>query len=172
MSWSELREGLENDPAVRAALTDAIQTANGDALYWECCAWPAGSDPTFEFVLISTNQMVARRTDRSAFAEHFDGESLVHTFASLRGDAMLVVPGPVGPPDPMEPFGHLAAWIRTADVSQIEAVWIAVAKAIAEWRSQKRTTLWVSTAGGGVPWLHVRLDSRPKYYKHAPYRSA
>jgi hypothetical protein len=30
--------------------------------------------------------------------------------------------------------------------------------------------VWLSTAGGGVAWLHVRLDDRPKYYAHAPYR--
>ena len=28
---------------------------------------------------------------------------------------------------------------------------------------------WLSTEGSGVPWLHVRLDSRPKYYHHAAY---
>jgi len=31
--------------------------------------------------------------------------------------------------------------------------------------------LWISTAGMGVNWLHVRLDSRPKYYRHAPYKT-
>ena len=31
------------------------------------------------------------------------------------------------------------------------------------------TPTWVSTAGGGVAWLHVRLDSAPKYYTHRPY---
>jgi hypothetical protein len=31
---------------------------------------------------------------------------------------------------------------------------------------------WVSTAGTGVPWLHVRRDTRPKYDRHAPYRAA
>ncbi len=30
--------------------------------------------------------------------------------------------------------------------------------------------VWLSTAGGGVPWLHVRLDNRPKYYSYRPYR--
>jgi hypothetical protein len=30
--------------------------------------------------------------------------------------------------------------------------------------------LWLSTSGLGVAWLHVRLDSRPKYYSYAPYR--
>jgi hypothetical protein len=32
--------------------------------------------------------------------------------------------------------------------------------------------LWLSTAGQGVFWLHVRLDRYPKYYNHAPYRHA
>ena len=30
--------------------------------------------------------------------------------------------------------------------------------------------VWLSTAGAGVPWLHVRLDDRPKYYGFGPYR--
>jgi hypothetical protein len=29
----------------------------------------------------------------------------------------------------------------------------------------------LSTAGGGVAWLHVRLDTRPKYYRYTPYRA-
>ncbi len=32
--------------------------------------------------------------------------------------------------------------------------------------------IWLSTAGGGVAWLHVRLDSTPKYYGYAPYRDS
>ena len=35
-----------------------------------------------------------------------------------------------------------------------------------------RVHLWVSTSGLGVYWLHVRLDSYPKYYQHAPYKNA
>ncbi|MFO1021395.1 MAG: hypothetical protein U0903_11970 [Planctomycetales bacterium] len=31
--------------------------------------------------------------------------------------------------------------------------------------------VWLSTAGAGVPWLHVHLDDQPKYYSHAPYRA-
>ena len=30
--------------------------------------------------------------------------------------------------------------------------------------------VWLSTAGGGVDWLHVRLDDRPKYYRHREWR--
>ena len=32
--------------------------------------------------------------------------------------------------------------------------------------------LWLSVAGGGVPWLHVRIDDRPKYYRYDSYRTA
>ena len=31
--------------------------------------------------------------------------------------------------------------------------------------------VWLSTAGMGVSWLHLRLDSQPKYYRHGPYRA-
>jgi hypothetical protein len=30
--------------------------------------------------------------------------------------------------------------------------------------------VWLSTAGAGVAWLHVRLDDRPKYYGFDEYR--
>jgi hypothetical protein len=33
-----------------------------------------------------------------------------------------------------------------------------------------KAPVWLGTAGAGVSWLHVRLDDRPKYYGHAPYR--
>ena len=32
--------------------------------------------------------------------------------------------------------------------------------------------VWLSTAGAGVSWLHVRLDDWPKYYGYTPYRKA
>ena len=36
-------------------------------------------------------------------------------------------------------------------------------------RSQR--PLWLSTNGLGVAWLHARIDARPKYYSHRPYRA-
>jgi len=45
----------------------------------------------------------------------------------------------------------------------------AIGEAIAQWAGPRPP--WVSTAGMGVPWLHARLDTRPKYFRHAPYRA-
>ncbi|MEM9074993.1 MAG: hypothetical protein AAGE52_41235 [Myxococcota bacterium] len=168
LRWSAFRQALENDPATRAALTKVLQDAPHPAYFWECVPWPVGEDPLLEFVLLSAPGLARRRANADAFTAHLDrGSGLTRTFPSLRGDAELVVPTKEG--DERE-FGHLASWIRYAAPSQIEAMWISLARAIWTWRLEDRGTLWVSTSGGGVPWLHLRLDSRPKYYKYVDFK--
>lgn len=85
-------------------------------------------------------------------------------FANLGGDARLV-PCPVGP---HEAYAHLARFVRGGLREQVDTLWRRVGEALIEWWSTPGTTpVWLSTSGGGVPWLHVRLDRRPKY-SHAP----
>jgi hypothetical protein len=110
---------------------------------------------------------LSRRPDLSAFAEHLDGTtSPVITFPNLGGDAVLVVPSPVGD---LSAYGHLAAFVRQAPAAQRAALWLAVGNAMGERVSER--PVWLSTAGAGVPWLHVRLDDRPKYYGYTGYRT-
>ena len=64
-------------------------------------------------------------------------------------------------------YGHLAAFVRNAPHGQIHRLLSSVAGAM-----QSRLTqapLWLSTAGDGVAWLHVRIDQRPKYFGYGPY---
>jgi hypothetical protein len=86
-------------------------------------------------------------------------------FGNLGGDALLVVPCPE---DSGRDFSHLASFTKTASPSLQQALWTEVGHAL-ESRIGARP-IWLSTAGHGVAWLHVRIDSRPKYYSHAPYR--
>ena len=37
-------------------------------------------------------------------------------------------------------------------------------------KSDNPHNVWLSTAGDGIAWLHVRLDPSPKYYQHDEYR--
>jgi hypothetical protein len=123
---------------------------------------------TFECVLLDSPGL-APTADANAFAEHFReaGEQGVVTFANLGKDAILVVPCPRGP---LSAYRHLAAFLREAPEAQKHALWQQVA--IAMQRRLGTQPVWLSTAGAGVSWLHVRLDDRPKYYGYSSYRQS
>ena len=140
------------------------------AFYWELPPLTAASlHRDTEFVLIEAPMLARFPPERAPFEEHFrraPGEEVI-VFPNLGGDAVLAVPCPQGPD---ENYPHLAAFLRGADRRQVRALWRVTAQEMLR-RVGTRPT-WLSTAGGGVAWLHVRLDSRPKYYSHAPYRDA
>lgn len=66
-------------------------------------------------------------------------------------------------------YGNLAAFFQNAPTDQHQALWRVVGRSVKE-RLVSHSPLWLSVAGGGVAWLHVRLDSSPKYYRYGPYR--
>src|SRR5262249_52829864 len=115
-------------------------------------------------VLLESPELV-RPSDSGAFAEHFaEGVDSVAVFPNIGGDAIMIVPCPIAE---ASAYGHLAAFVRAAPESQRHALWQSVAKAMGQRISPK--PVWLSTAGAGVSWLHVRLDDRPKYYGFEPY---
>lgn len=167
LRWSDVRRGLERDGDVRAVLTETLRAADGAAFFWECVPWRAEADPLFAFVTVPSDALARPRPDPEPFAEHLHADRApVHAFPNLGGDAQLVVPAPVGRRDV---YAHLADFVRGAPRDQVDALWVALAEQIALWRRTPRP-LWVSTSGLGVSWVHVRLDGRPKYITHAPYR--
>jgi hypothetical protein len=121
----------------------------------------------FEFVVLDSPTL-ARRPDPEAFGQYFRErpELAVLEFANLGGDAIMVVPSPIGRADV---YAHLAAFVRGAPEDQRTLLWQEVGRAMT--RRVNATPVWLSTAGAGVSWLHVRLDDRPKYYGFAPYRA-
>ena len=68
-------------------------------------------------------------------------------------------------------YSHLAGFIKSAPTKDVREFWRVLGESVNERLSTNGgKPLWISTAGGGVAWLHGRLDSRPKYYSHDPYR--
>ena len=68
-------------------------------------------------------------------------------------------------------FPHLASFMRKGLPKQIEVFWKKVASEFAtRIQEDKPRNVWLSTAGDGISWLHMRLDPRPKYYQHDEYR--
>jgi hypothetical protein len=167
-TFADVLHGWQTDAAFRTLFNELLMEVPYAAFRWET---PAVTTATlsrpFEFVLLDSPGL-ARRPDRQAFAEHFAGaDSGVVVFPNLGGDAILVVPCPVVAPSA---YGHLAAFVRRAPQEQWHALWQAVGEAMA--RRVGADPVWLSTAGAGVSWLHVRLDDRPKYYSFGPYRQS
>ena len=121
----------------------------------------------FEFVIVDSPELCIPADD-SSFHNHLEGAAVdsAVVFNNLRNDAVLVVPTRASTG---QEYAHLAEFLHRATSQQVLAIWQAVGREVASRLSSR--PLWLSTAGGGVPWLHVRLDSYPKYYRHAPYRA-
>lgn len=166
-SWAEVATGLATDAQVRDRLTGSILEPGFEAVFWETVPSTAPGLEPYEQVVLEATTLARVRADETSFAEHFGTPEPVVRFSNLRGDAELVVPTP-GPEG--LPYPHLAAFLRTAPSAHVHQLWQTVGQAvIARW-SRTGAPGWVSTAGMGVYWLHVRLDSTPKYYRHRPYR--
>lgn len=143
-----------------------LVTQGFDAFFWE--APPAdlrSLDRPFEFVLINSTTLASFQPNFNSFQQHFETDDLVVHFKNLGGDAELVVPRPL---DNQEGYGHLASFLRLGPEDQIIQFWKKVGEVYEKAINER--TVWLSTAGLGIPWLHVRLDSRPKYYRHRPYK--
>lgn len=179
LSYARALELWRDDATFRAHFTRVLADAPWPAYRWETPPVVADQlDRDFEFVLLPCPGL-ARLPDRNAFAEKFQPNRDIVTFGNLGGDAVLVVPCPLdaGPTacgnDDDDCYAHLAAFVRAAPETQIHHLWQAVGQAVRERLSNRAGNdfpLWLSTAGMGVSWLHVRLDSRPKYYAYAPYK--
>ena len=54
---------------------------------------------------------------------------------------------------------------------KVRAFWQEVGKQMEiRLRQDPGRSVWLSTSGLGVYWLHMRLDSYPKYYTHDEYK--
>lgn len=165
LSYGDVISLWLRDAAFRSHFVDLLTESPFLAYRWETPSVTAGTlDRDFEFVLLSSDALV-RRVDAAAFADHFSDESLVATFRNLGNNAVLVAPCPIAEPGV---YGHLASFLRNAPSDQIHQHWQAVAVAMDNRISER--PVWLSTAGMGVSWLHVRMDDRPKYYGYAPYK--
>lgn len=158
----------QHDAEFRSCFISLLADSPFSAFRWETPPiTTATSNRAFEFVLLDSPELT-RESDVDAFADHFKSATEgVTAFPNLGKDAILVVPSPLGP---SSAYGHLAAFVRHAPETQIHALWARLGAEMQ--RRLSAEPVWLSTAGAGVAWLHVRLDDRPKYYGYRPYRDA
>jgi len=161
---------LEEEPALRRAVLDALRDLPFEAFFWECVPVSrATGREEMSWIVQNTRSLAGVAPDTHSFREELPPGEGVSCFRNLGGDALLVAPGPGDDPAAR---AHLASFVRGAPPAQVEALFATVGRETASHLSRSDAPVWVSTSGLGVYWLHVRLDRRPKYYTHAPYRRA
>ncbi len=169
LNYAQVIAGWQHDASFREFFTGLLADAPFPAYFWETPAVDSASlDRRFEFVLVDSPQIAALSPNPTAFAEYFASSQLeesVVSFPNSGKDALLVAPCPGAP---LAAYASLATFSRHAPATQQHALWRSAGVALEQALQQQ--TVWLSTSGMGVAWLHLRLDERPKYYNYAPYR--
>lgn len=164
-TWAEVFESWRQGSSFALSFVSQLQDAPFDVYRWETPGIVRDQlDTGFEFVLVDAPEIDVG-ANMTAFEDYFSSSQHTVSFMNLGRDALLIVPCPIMP---QARYSHLSQFMRSADMPKILDLWRTVGEKMMQRVSQ--VPVWLSTAGGGVPWLHVRLDAQPKYYHHQPYR--
>lgn len=168
ISFNQFLSLLWDDQQFRSFFISVLKEVPFRAYHWETPPISTSNiDRPFEFV-VTNSPGIDLKANAGPFRQYFrelEENEQIAVFDNLGKDALLIAPDA---PDSSLNYSHIGTFTKLAPQEQQHALWKRVGKVTRKQISNK--PLWLNTAGGGVAWLHVRLDSRPKYYKHHPYR--
>jgi len=167
LSFQEVIDLWKKEEAFRLFFNDILVNTEYKAFYWETQPITTNRlDNPFEFVVINSTHLVNKTPEIRPFKAYFDTPKNVVSFPNLGKNAELIVPTPI---IEHETYTHLGNFVRLAPPTQIQDFWQGVGEVYEQEISD--VPRWLSTAGLGVYWLHVRVDTRPKYYRYRPYKT-
>ena len=168
LSVATVLHDLAEGHRIAEMLTDDLRADPSPGFFFECAPFSSDTlDLPLIYAVLDSHSVASLRANSGPFASKLVGPAPVHTFANLSGDALLVAPRAL---QPHHAWPHLATFLRGAPDAQISAFWQAAGEACLARLAERPGPLWLSTSGLGVYWLHLRLDSRPKYISHGPFR--
>ncbi len=164
ISYSDFIHFLGNDTAFQQFFIELLSDIPFKAYHWETPpVTKKTTQQSFEFV-VTKSPGIDLPPEPGPFRQYFDPDKNVAVFDNLGGDAKLIAPTPS---TEKLNYSHIGVFTDQAPKERQKEFWQTVGRVTASHLSDR--PLWLNTAGGGVTWLHVRLDSRPKYYLHHPY---
>lgn len=172
LTVGDVISGWKNSEQFRSFFIAELASSPFKAFFWETPPIRGkGLKEKYEHVVVRSDLLGETVADPRAFESEFRriGGQPVATFRNLGGDALLIAPRGVAD---KAAYGHLATFLRLAPPAQQHALYEALGAAVARELARTSNPIWISTSGLGVPWLHIRLDARPKYYSYTPYRIA
>jgi hypothetical protein len=171
VTWQAAIALFQQSHPFRSALTMALAETPFSAFFWETPPiTPRSLSRPWECVVVDAPSLASIEADPDPFNAYLSRhrQSAIVTFPNLGGDALLVVPCEQGE---RGAYAHLARFVRQAPTTQVHQFWQILGQTIQQHVIHRAgRSLWVSTSGLGVYWLHARLDDVPKYYAYAPYQ--
>lgn len=166
LSYEKFLNLLEQSEKFRPFFIDLLSNIPFRSYHWETPPVTKESlNQPFEFVA-SRTPGIDLPPDPGPFRQYFETDKEVVVFNNLGGDAKLIAPNPT---DEELNYSHIGVFTKNAPEELQLELWQTLGNVTNNHISDQPT--WLNTAGGGVAWLHVRLDSSPKYYRHLPYTS-
>lgn len=113
---------------------------------------------------IENNYLDKMKEDYSSFYEHIkkSKNKYVISFNNLSNDTLLIIPTP----KKNKNFTTIKDFMDNASETQQKYFWKYVSKFVKNLIKKKdgKTKYWISTHGSGVPYFHLRISLKPKYY--------
>ena len=123
----------------------------------------------------STHLARVTKADSSAFAEHFRGvtKECITSFLNLSGETILVAPVDLSlarERNNKNCYRNICSFVRKGPSFQVSAFFQVMGEKIKSLFKSSKSWIWISTSGLGVPWLHLRIAPKPKYYQYEPFK--
>lgn len=157
---------LTNSEEFRTFYNQFLADLNFEAFFWENKPLTDQTlNDEYECNIINTDFLAGRSPDSQTFSDYFSENENVVTFPNLAKDAGLIVPCPK---KENSSYTHIGNFVRKAGKDQIDDLWKVTGSETL--RSIDSKPRWLSTSGLGVFWLHIRIDTIPKYYQTSEYK--
>ena len=160
MLWSDVLTNWEN--GIPFTYPENLKEKNV-RFHWNTSPLTEKMNTTF-IQKFKENNALPKRQNKNAFKDKLSeaekkGKQHATSFPNLSGDTVLVVPMPrTG-----KSYVTLKDFTDNAPMKQQQELWKLVARE-AKKQVKEFGKVWISTHGLGVPYLHVRISSQPKYY--------
>lgn len=146
--WSEGNYLKYPNKIKMAFLYETTPIKNGNEIYKE--------------KFIENNYLDKMKEDYSSFYEHIkkSKNKYVISFNNLSNDTLLIIPTP----KKNKKFTTIKDFMDNSSETQQKYFWKYVSKTIKNLIKDGKTKYWISTHGSGVPYFHLRISLKPKYY--------
>lgn len=167
LSFQEVFELWKMSPEFINFYTSLLKSEEYSGLFWEHPPLTLlDLSQEYECIIYRSNSFDKRLVDEQAFQDFIQLDDLAVSFSNLGKNATLIVPTKQ---IEAASYKHFGVFLEQAKEEQILTLFQEVGKIILE-EIKEKERVWLNTSGLGVLWLHIRLDTIPKYYKTKRYK--